>query len=138
MDTAQKPEAKEDEQIQMPRIMPYNMTTSQQPKLNETNAVFSPNNMTVNLNQMMLTGGSEFNPGLTHMDLSQKIQYPLKDSRLLETRGQNTNNQQQLGYQNSTTNTFDLDRRLRYYEDSISQRDRELRDLQEHLRIVEL
>jgi hypothetical protein len=29
MDTAQKPEAKEDEQIQMPRIMPYNMTTSQ-------------------------------------------------------------------------------------------------------------
>ncbi len=70
----------------MPRIIPYNAAV--QPKLNETNTVFSPNNMTVNLNQMMLTWGSEFNnagPSLSQMDLSQQIQYPFKD-----TRGQNS------------------------------------------------
>ena len=69
----------------MPRISPYrNMAATTQPKLNDTNTgggVFSPNNMTVNLNQMMLTGGSEFNAQpstLSHMDLSQQIQYPFK------------------------------------------------------------
>ena len=67
--------------MQIPRIIPYsNMAATSQPKLNDTNnGVFSPNNMTVNLNQMMLTGGSEFNAQpstLSHMDLSQQIQYP--------------------------------------------------------------
>lgn len=67
--------------MQIPRIIPYsNMAATSQPKLNDTNnGVFSPNNMTVNLNQMMLTGGSEFNAQqpstLSHMDLSQ---YPFK------------------------------------------------------------
>ena len=100
------------------------MAATSQPKLNDTNnGVFSPNNMTVNLNQMMLTGGSEFNAQqpstLSHMDLSQ---YPFKP--------QNNNN----GY----LNNYENDRRIRYLEDSVSQRDREIRDLQEHLRIVEL
>ena len=90
LDTAQKqPEAKE-EQL-MPRIVPYsNLASTQQPpppKLNDTNSVFSPNNMTVNLNQMMMTGGSEFNaqpPLLSHMDLSQY--HPFKDNRMQEAK----------------------------------------------------
>jgi hypothetical protein len=101
--------------------------TTAQPKLNDCgNGVFSPNNMTVNLNQMMLTGGSELNAPpstLSHMDLSQQIQYPFK-----------AQNQPHNAY----LNNYENDRRIRYLEDSVNQRDREIRDLQEHLRIVEL